>query len=408
MLRIVHCVFDQKFIDGVVECTQQNWDNCHHEYLIVSKEQPLTFIKHKEYIKFVRDCNFLDYIKKNNIDAIVLHAFHALPSYIIRKIPSSKVVVWFSWGYDIYSPLFRNIPPLIPVKLMHSETLKLFAPTGNNTSLLSKVWLKLIENKAFSSPKGTINFVKKSIRYVQNSISIKKAVSRVDLYSGVIPTEYELIKSNPQNKFFKAKPVRFNYLSDEFHFEEENINEPTVQDYNIQLGNSATGENNHLDIIKQLSKYNLNDKKIYSPLSYGEENYADIVIGKAKEVFSDKFIPLRGFLPFKEYSSILNSVRYAIFFVERQQAMGNIFMAIWRGSLVFLSKSNPAYKYLKSQGYIIFTVQDDLEKIERNEILSDEQIKQNRRLLIKDYSFKADRERAVNIISSIKSVLERR
>lgn len=47
MLRIVHCVFDQKFIDGVVECTQQNWDNCHHEYLIVSKEQPLTFIKHK-------------------------------------------------------------------------------------------------------------------------------------------------------------------------------------------------------------------------------------------------------------------------------------------------------------------------------------------------------------------------
>lgn len=175
MLRIVHCVFDQKFIDGVNECTQQNWDNCHHEYLIVSKEQPLTFIKHKEYIKFVRGCNSLDYIKKNNIDAIVLHAFHALPSYIKRKIPSSKVVVWFSWGYDIYSPLFRNIPPLFPVKLMHSETLKLFAPTGNNTSLLSKVWLKLKENKTFSSPNGTINFVKKSIRYVQNSISVKKS-----------------------------------------------------------------------------------------------------------------------------------------------------------------------------------------------------------------------------------------
>ena len=73
-------------------------------------------------------------------------------------------------------------------------------------------------------------------------------------------------------------------------------------------------------------------------------------------------------------------------------------MAIWRGNLVFLLKNNPAYKYLKSQGYIIFTVQDDLDKIERNEILSDEQIKQNRSILIKDYSFQADRERADNIL----------
>ena len=66
--------------------------------------------------------------------------------------------------------------------------------------------------------------------------------------------------------------------------------------------------------------------------------------------------------------------------------MGNITNALWNGCMVFVSKYSPVYSYLRKCGYVVFTVQDDLYRIEKDEILSYEDRINNRKILIEHNS----------------------
>ena len=59
-------------------------------------------------------------------------------------------------------------------------------------------------------------------------------------------------------------------------------------------------------------------------------------------------------------ASLIGSCGFSIYFHERQQAMGNIFLSLRNGNKVFMSETNLAYEYLKSFGFIVFSVQRDL------------------------------------------------
>lgn len=45
-LRILHCVLDEKFIDSMIELTQQLWTGCNHHYVCFrAKDLDFNFIK---------------------------------------------------------------------------------------------------------------------------------------------------------------------------------------------------------------------------------------------------------------------------------------------------------------------------------------------------------------------------
>ncbi len=113
----------------------------------------------------------------------------------------------------------------------------------------------------------------------------------------------------------------------------------------IQIGNSATITNNHLEILKILSKFKRENIKIFAPLSYGDMEYANQVISYGKEIFGDKFIPIQKFMPLEEYYRFLYTMDVAIFGMKRQQALGNIFMQIQMGCKIYFDRESLLWSY---------------------------------------------------------------
>lgn len=128
--------------------------------------------------------------------------------------------------------------------------------------------------------------------------------------------------------------------------------------YWIQLGNSATETNNHIDIIKKLANYREKPFKLYVPLSYGNTEYAEKVIKVGKKHLGEQFIPVTDYMPYEQYCTLLSHMSIVIHNHTRQQGLGNIELAIQYGSKLYMNTKSPAYKSLIKQGYIIYNQKD--------------------------------------------------
>lgn len=148
---------------------------------------------------------------------------------------------------------------------------------------------------------------------------------------------------------------------------------------NIQLGNSADPSNNHIDILKQLVKYKDENIQLFIPLSYGNKEYAKEVIAYGEELFREKFIPLREFMPFEKYLEFLGSIDIAIFAHKRQQAMGNTITLLGLGKKVYMRSDITPWQLFKDVDVKVF----DVENIEID--LIDKQIQKENQEKIKEY-----------------------
>lgn len=370
-VKIANIVKDDKFIDSLFDSMallNDKWDN---DYLIVRNRKPdsYKYIKKSDRIIFVPKDAILDYLLDQKYDAVFLHSLTCLPSYIIPRIDKRIKVFWFSWGKDIYE--LPTQKPLLKYNLIKPETQKVLDKyKKNNTPTQKKTlkdYLRALKYKLFGSPNDKI--IK----------DYHKAVNRVDYFSGVLEYEYDLMKSVPG---FRAKQVIFKYASLQTL---ENQKQPSLYTgNNILVGNSASSTNNHLDIIPYLKKLDLGERKIILPLSYPKTKYYSEDISNAYlNEFGKNTMVLKEFMPAQEYMEVLLSCSIAIFFMERQQAVGNIGLALRNGCKVFLSETNPVYRFFNDLGLKIFSVQRDLVQKEIDSPLSMEDIEKNRAILSK-------------------------
>ena len=123
---------------------------------------------------------------------------------------------------------------------------------------------------------------------------------------------------------------------------------------NIQLGNSATETNNHLNILKTISKYKDENIKVYVPLSYGDMDYAKKVIMYGKEILGEKFIPIQQFMLYEEYCRFMSKMDVGIFDMKRQQAMGNIVALLQAGCKLYFNSESLLWDFFaKDLGCIV-------------------------------------------------------
>jgi len=148
---------------------------------------------------------------------------------------------------------------------------------------------------------------------------------------------------------------------------------------NIQLGNSADPTNNHIEVLEKLTKYKDENIKIYTPLSYGDEEYAKSVIIKGKELFGEKFVPLVEFIPFEKYLEFLSEIDIAIFAHKRQQAMGNTITLLGLGKKVYMRSDTTPWQLFNDIDVKVFDV-DDI----RIDVI-DEEIKKENQKKIREY-----------------------
>lgn len=373
-MKIIHCVIDDKFIDATIKmfdsiCNVQN------EYYLVSRNKvDFRYIKSSK----VKIISFLDFeekcIKSNLSKVVILHSFSCLSNEMIYLINSQIKVVWFSWGYDIYSnqwPEYKliDIPNRVKGKKIQNDSLFFY--------IIEKIKLvtrRLLCNAAYERK------------------IFENAINRVDYYSGVFPIEYDLLC---RHSFFRAKRIEFNYVCDGDLYKEQNINKGIeCGGRNIQIGNSASVYSNHLDTFEMLRDLNLSDRKVIVPLSYGnKKSYIKKVCKKGRLIFKDSFWEIVNFLSLNEYQNMLSSVAVAFYNIEQQAAVGNILMNIWYGAKIYMPKTSMGYRFFNDIGIKIYSLEEELTQEELDNSLSEEEIIKNRRIIISRFSYLAIKQR---------------
>ena len=270
--------------------------------------------------------------KLSNYNYDVIY-FHSLPYdlwYIIDFIPDDKIIIWWSWGYELYESI-RGMKPMLPVDLYKSETYKIVRQS-----------------------KGTLSYLKNLIKFFLRPFYINKRnkmLSRIDYFQPVIQSEYIEMQKR-YNKYFKAKEF---YYKNSFGSVKASAIKIQESEYSILFGNSASHTNNHVDVWNVIASKLSNNQKVIVPLSYGDKEYANIVKDKIR---SSNCIFLDSFLDQEEYFSLINDCAYFVSGVLRQQAVGNIMYCIQHGIKIFLYKNSVLYKYLNNIGVSVYSLEE--------------------------------------------------
>lgn len=350
MLNIIHFVIDDKFIDGAISLFESD-HRVNNTYAIFrSIGGDYKYINYPNIIN-VDKSNVFDHIK--SYDVVILHTLRCIPLSVVCKIPYNVRVVWLAWGYDIYNDYLIKI--------------KLYGP---------------LTSSCINRRPKVFRFHPR--RYLQSKLYLKKAISRIDFFSGVFPYEYDLLKQ--YRREFSAKPLDFYYGSTSFFVPEHPVMDIDHGRTDFIIGNSADPSNNHLDVLNLLKKRGIPGKsRIIMPLSYNDSDYYVSTVEKEANCLAPgRVVVLRKFIPLDNYIKLISGCKVAIFAHERQQASDNIFMQLLYGARVYMSESSLAFHYLKNMGLKLYSLQGDLDLI--NEDMSDEDIITNRRILSDHYS----------------------
>lgn len=344
-LRFVHFVVDDKFIPDSIKCFQDADLTTNKFYYLTENPTAVKYIKNSivEYINIKQLNDIINLLEDDNV--VVLHCLYALPAKYICKIPMNVKVIWYAWGFDIYSNGYP-INPLIDL----GDVLQPMTKSHMRSFIALKDLL------------GRFRVITDTKGYHTKSASMQyKAISRVDYFAGVFQSEYDLLRKHCQ--YFQAKRITHNYIHPE-EFALKDISEPSnVSGNNILLGNSAAFLCNHIDIMHALyNQTTLRDFDVYCPLSYGgNQYYIKAVVKEGKKLFGDKFKPLLDYLPFDEYTKIIQSCSSIVLGYKQQAATCNCLTSLWNGLKVFLPKTSMNYdEYKNVDGLKVYSIEEDL------------------------------------------------
>ena len=298
--KVLHIGTDKKFLIPFIEIINKHYNINDHKFILITKENQII---HHDYILFIN--------KKSQILKIL---------FALNQ--NKKIVL-----HGLFSDILLTI-------------------------LFFQPWV--LKKCYWVMHGGDYYFPEKQ------SLVRKQIIKRIRHFVTYIKDDFEYVKKwyGAKGKYYEC----FMYPSN--LFKEYSINLKNDNTINIQVGNSADPTNNQIEVFKKLRKYKNENIKIYAPLSYGDQTYADAVISKGKEIFKDRFIPITNFMPFKEYLEFLGNIDIAIFAHRRQQAMGNIITLLGLGKKIYIRTSITSWQFFKDIDVRLF----DYNKIELDSI----------------------------------------
>lgn len=383
-IKILHILHDEKFIDGAIDTF--NNTSAINTYVSIEDTKPFYRIKsHASDVLIVGRDEILSFIVSGGFHLVAFHTLTRDKYELVLQIPKHIKVLWLAWGYDIYQP-WNEMPAVLPIDMYKPLTKEMITP---KCFVVKKVKRK-IKKMVFYKQYRDMRLEQK--RIVQEELDLQhRLIKRIDYMSTILPSEYDALCEYTS---FKATYFPFQYVNRE-KLDPKWINTDANK---ILLGNSATATNNHLDIFDKLSKENVLNECIV-PCSYGDFDYRDNLVRVIEDKSNINIIC--DFMPFAEYIQMLRSCRVGIFGHIRQQAIGNVLYCMLQGSKIFLYKDSIAYKYFKKAGYVIFSIDDDLNTDNINKLLTEEECEINQKLALEQFTFNPVVKRLESFIQNI-------
>lgn len=347
---------DEKFNDFAIQQFEEVAPN-QNEYIILTENQRELYFTQKTHKTKLININKNEFkLLANSLPtykAVFIHYLDDWKEKLIAIAPSEAKFVWMFWGQDAQK-LFYDNSYLFKTRLLV---------------------LKLLGIKEFTWPYH--NWIRRLILpFTQRG----RVLNKIRFCCPVIEEEFELMQKKLK---LNIKMIPFTYGSIDENFKDYTPKERFGR--NIMIGNSATFSSNHLDAFYNLRKANVltDNKKLIVPLSYGNNSYRDFIISRGEQLFGDKFVPLTNYLRLSDFIGYLSNCSALILFHIRQQALGNILIALNLGIKIYMHPRSILYKSLINKGFIIYSISE----INTNNINTDlDQFdKDNNRTLVNQY-----------------------
>lgn len=331
--KIVHLCPDDKFIDNAIRMFEDAFPQ-ENIVCVYTKGRPANYVKNGiDYHVGVKDVLLgINNGVMNHARIVVVHSLSSAWYRTLERLAKNVPIIWLGWGADYYD----IISPHCGMLLDKTAELEGRIRAGKNKTI--KAYIQLLFNSMYRKV---------------------KVIERINYFVPVIPNEYATLKSARKWRAFPAQ-ADWNYsptgqeLAD--YVKAHGVAEEMGRD--ILLGNSATSSNNHIEAFDIIECFNFSGRKLVVPLSYGDAQYGREIkhIGEAR--FDEGFDALIDYMPIDTYMKKIARCGFVVMNHVRQQAVGNIIIMLYMGAKVFLRAENPTYRYFKSIGLTLFSVQD--------------------------------------------------
>lgn len=187
----------------------------------------------------------------------------------------------------------------------------------------------------------------------------KKALKNVKHIITNVEADYDLAVEwyKMDAELILAKGMSYPYNSD--------VNEESEIAYKeklntVLLGNSASVSNHHLEALDVLKKNDNGTMTITCPLSYGgSAKYVEKVEKKGKELFGDRFIPVKDFMPLEEYNKMLEGLDIAFFYHDRQEAFSNTLTLLGNGKKIYIRPCSTLWDYFEKKNIKVHNSEEE-------------------------------------------------
>ncbi len=333
-MRIVHLARDEKFVPLLRQLFEEALPGANHWLVARRTRARQRFVAPGPDVTFRPEWWFRTPLVARDVahaDVIVAHSMTTIFANAIRWAPASARVAWKGWGYDFYPLLEAQLgDPILPV-----TRALLGGGVGDPTegTPARRRWWRL-PGSARRKP-----------------AALAVVAPRLHTFS-VVPSEVALLRQ--ALPALKAVHHELPLFTAEDVFES---GPPRMEGPDLLLGNSATASNNHADAF-ELLRGRLSEGRLVVPLSYGNADYGARVAARGRELFGERFEPLQQWMSLADYNERIRRCGFVIMNHRRQQAVGNIGAALYKGATVYLRRENPLFSFYTGLGVTLRAIDE--------------------------------------------------
>lgn len=250
---ILHVAFDSQHFEGVYRRFEKLKDYV-MVYLLPPKEEDCIdkdyfFIQeYKDIVVQATDWgHWKSFFSHPEVD--IIYFWGVFPAFFkcVDSIGKDKIVILWIFGRDIYEVVDSSYPPVLNVRLYKPYTFVLLN------------WLRV---KRFHLIRSNLAYLIPTYDLLRGKRDRRSLLARADYIQTPLTIEYELIK---EKLGIKAKSFMLDGRGCE---PKEQI---VIHDApgKVIVNHSGAFTNNHLDVLRRLSKVNLKGREVVFPMNYG-------------------------------------------------------------------------------------------------------------------------------------------
>jgi dTDP-N-acetylfucosamine:lipid II N-acetylfucosaminyltransferase len=262
---------------------------------------------------------------------VVVHYMDETRMRMTMRAPPGTRIVWLGWGGDYY--------PLLRYALREPGTARVARRLRRTNRLTAAGILAALKTLA----------VRLSVLDVH--LRPRRLFRRVSHFAPVLREDYDLARRQIGGDF--PPYLAWSYCNLEDHLLPDP--EQRASGPGVLVGNSATWENNHLEIFDALAGRLPADTRLITPLSYGDPVCREHILAEGARRFGEAFHPLVKLMDAASYRNLVATCGVAVMNHRRQQGLGTVLIMLALGARVILNPASPVLTALRGLGVELFT-----------------------------------------------------